>query len=54
MKWFVNTVNIGAYKIQEIKAKHERLKDELELTDHKNVVKTRTHKPVHRNIEGQG
>jgi hypothetical protein len=38
MEWFVKIVKTGAYKIPEIQAKHARLKDELEVIDHKRVV----------------
>jgi uncharacterized coiled-coil DUF342 family protein len=38
MEWFVNMVKTGAYKIPEIQTKYGRLKDEVEMIDHKKIV----------------
>jgi hypothetical protein len=38
MQWFVNMVKIGTYKIPQLQNQYERIKDELEVIDHKKVV----------------
>ena len=38
IEWFVNMVNIGTYNIPEIQKVYSKLKDELEVIDHKRVM----------------
>ncbi|HZI71474.1 MAG TPA: hypothetical protein VFD60_09970 [Nitrososphaeraceae archaeon] len=36
--WFVNMIKIGAYKIPELQNEYQKIKNEVEVIDHKKVV----------------
>ena len=38
IEWFVNMVNIGAYKIPDLQKQYAKLQDEVQIIDHQKVV----------------
>ena len=40
--WFVNMIKIGAYKIPELQNEYQKIKNELEVIDHKNISQLST------------